>query len=91
LTHGRFCGIIDIPQYCLNTNNKIEVVYMIVKIAITHETRNKYNLAKAGELVQLSKTTEIKPVDTDDIMNSPSMERFAKSLAKLYIEMNGMK
>lgn len=64
---------------------------MIVKTTIPPDAHELYKRAKAGEPVSFPKPSVITPINVDDLMASPAMERLAKSLAKLYIETEGIK
>ena len=64
---------------------------MIVKTTIPPDAHELYDRAKADKPVSFPKPSVITPINVDDLMASPAMERLAKSLAKLYIETEGMK
>lgn len=64
---------------------------MIVKTTIPLDAHELYDRAKSGEPVSFPKPSVITPINVDELMASPAMERLAKSLAKLYIETEGMK
>ena len=66
-------------------------ITMIVKTTIPPDAHELYERAKASEPVSFPKLSVITPINVDDLMASPAMERLAKSLAKLYIETEGMK
>ena len=64
---------------------------MILKTTLPPDAHELYERAKAGDPVSFPKPSVITPINVDDLMASPAMERLAKSLAKLYIETEGIK